>query len=65
MAAFIIFVVLVQRKVEPTKMQTLVFEAVKTVLATGLWIWLLVDSAISSWPQRRIPTAATASILLV
>jgi hypothetical protein len=65
MASGIIFIVIVQRKIVATKLLTLQFEAVKTFLATGLWVWLLIDSAIGRWPQRRMPRAFLASLLLV
>ncbi|KAF2789883.1 hypothetical protein K505DRAFT_365216 [Melanomma pulvis-pyrius CBS 109.77] len=65
MAAGIIFVVIVQRKVVATKLLTLQFEAGKTVLATGLWVWLMLDSALGRWSRERVPRATMASILLV
>lgn len=65
MASGIIFVVIVQRKVVSTKLLTLQFEAIKTVLATGLWIWLMLDSALGRWAEERVPRATMASILLM
>ncbi|KAF2675679.1 hypothetical protein K458DRAFT_437823 [Lentithecium fluviatile CBS 122367] len=75
MAAGIIFIVYVQRKAIVSSFQTLVFEAIKSALATGLWLWLILDSAFGPWKnwrhigdedvERRIKRAALSSILLV
>ena len=76
MAAGIIFIVIVQRKVSSTDLLTLQFEAAKSILATGLWLWLMLDSAFGPWKRRqyrdpsrevpmRVARAATAAILLL
>ncbi|KAL1797346.1 hypothetical protein ACET3X_003952 [Alternaria dauci] len=49
MAAGIVFIVYVQRKAIATPYQVLLFEAAKSVLATGLWLWLILDSAFGPW----------------
>ncbi|KAH7082024.1 hypothetical protein FB567DRAFT_605233 [Paraphoma chrysanthemicola] len=49
MAAGIIFIVYVQRKAVVTSYQTLLFEGLKSILATGLWFWLIIDSAFGPW----------------
>ncbi|OAG18204.1 hypothetical protein CC77DRAFT_1096782 [Alternaria alternata] len=49
MAAGIVFIVYVQRKAIATPYQVLMFEAAKSVLATGLWLWLILDSAFGPW----------------
>ena len=76
MAAGIIFIVIVQRKVSSTDLLTLQFEVAKSILATGLWLWLMLDSAFGPWKRRqyrdpsrevprRVARAATAAILLL
>lgn len=52
MAAGIIFCVYVQRKAQISTTQSLLFEAAKSVLATGLWLWFVLDSAFGPWLQR-------------
>jgi hypothetical protein len=49
MAAGIIFIVYIQRKAVATPFQTLCLEGAKSVLATGLWLWLILDSAFGPW----------------
>jgi hypothetical protein len=81
MAAGIIFIVYIQRKAAATPYQTLCFEAAKSVLATGLWLWLILDSAFGPWKheyynrdpsyadpdlvRRRVQRDAFAVILLL
>jgi hypothetical protein len=76
MAAGIIFIVLVQRKIQATNLLTFQFEIGKSLLATGLWLWLILDSAFGPWQrrltidpepekQRRLVRSAFASILLL
>jgi hypothetical protein len=49
MAAGIIFIVYIQRKAIATPFQTLCFEGAKSTLATGLWLWLILDSTFGPW----------------
>ncbi|KAG9190595.1 hypothetical protein G6011_08683 [Alternaria panax] len=49
MSAGIAFIVYVQRKAIATPYQALMFEVAKSVLATGLWLWLILDSAFGPW----------------
>ena len=49
MAAGIVFIVYVQRRAIATPYQVLMLEAAKSVLATGLWLWLILDSAFGPW----------------
>jgi hypothetical protein len=49
MSAGIVFIVYVQRKAVATPYQALIFEVAKSVLATGLWLWLILDSAFGPW----------------
>ena len=72
LAAGIVFIVLVQRKVPVDKNLTLAFEIAKSVLATTLWVWLMLDAAIG--PQSiedyykrdtRVGSAAVSSIALL
>lgn len=76
MAAGIVFIVYVQRKAVVTNFQTLLFETIKSILATGLWLWLILDSAFGPWKyryvyhdgkdvERRVKRAALSSILLI
>lgn len=74
LAAGIIFVVLVQKKLpEAGKKLTFLFEVAKSVLATALWVWLMADAIwgpISHGGYRRdrkmrIVTSAIASVLLL
>ncbi|KAF1957782.1 hypothetical protein CC80DRAFT_546844 [Byssothecium circinans] len=80
-AAGIVFIVYVQRKAIVTTYQTLLFETSKTLFATALWLWLILDSAFGPWqndwdehrwnPGReemvawRVRSAALAIIVLV
>ncbi|KAF1940820.1 hypothetical protein EJ02DRAFT_423665 [Clathrospora elynae] len=77
MAAGITFIVYVQRKALVTTFQTLLFESIKSTLATGLWLWLILDSAFGPWkyhryehvPQeevdRRVKRAALSILLMI
>ena len=75
MAAGIIFIVLIQRKIRAADLLTFQFEIGKATLATGLWLWLILDSAFGPWQRRRTITepekqqrlvrSAFASILLL
>jgi hypothetical protein len=75
MSAGIIFIVYVQRKALVSAYQTLICEAVKSVLATALWLWLILDAAFGPWKEggyihdedveRRVKRAALSSILLL
>ncbi|KAJ4298978.1 hypothetical protein N0V90_004222 [Kalmusia sp. IMI 367209] len=49
MAAGIIFAVYVQRKASMSKYQYLIFEGTKSILATALWLWLILESAFGPW----------------
>jgi hypothetical protein len=53
MAAGIIFIVLVQRKIIVSGFLTFEFEVAKSLLATGLWLWLVLDSAFGPWQNRN------------
>lgn len=48
MCGGIIFVVIVQRRTTLNATKTLTFEATKSGLATGLWLWMLLDSIFAS-----------------
>jgi hypothetical protein len=74
-AGAIIFIVVVQRKI-PYEVSnprlTLIFEIAKSVFATALWIWLMMDSLFG--PHRRyrgsytkplITASAISSLLLL
>lgn len=75
LAAGVIFIVLVQRKISPEKTSkrlTLKFEVAKSVLATVLWIWLLLDAIFgpsnhysSVYRVVRIKASVVASLLLL
>lgn len=76
MAAGIVFIVYVQRKAVVTDSQALIFETTKSTLATGLWLWLILDSAFGPGKnhygygdgkavERRVKRAALSSILLM
>ena len=74
MSAGIVFIVYVQRKAIATPFQAFVFEIVKSVFATGLWLWLILDSAFGphrgyyTEPEvvrRRVQRDALASLLLL
>ncbi|KAI1263896.1 hypothetical protein F5Y18DRAFT_437881 [Xylariaceae sp. FL1019] len=49
LGAGIIFIVLVQRKTRLDKVKTLLFEATKSILATAMWLWLLLDTLLGPW----------------
>jgi hypothetical protein len=49
MAAGIIFIVIIQRRIQIDALKTFIFEGVKSVLATGLWLWLLLDTLFGPW----------------
>ena len=72
------FLVIVQLKVSLNTSTTLIFESVKSTLASGLWLWLMLDSAFGPWQRRwsnpeqreeekvqRLARAATCVILLL
>ncbi|KAF1830821.1 hypothetical protein BDW02DRAFT_572657 [Decorospora gaudefroyi] len=73
MAAGIVFIVYVQRKAVATSLQTLLFEGAKSTLATGLWLWLILDSAYGpsrmhddpEVVRRKVQRDAFASIVLL
>ena len=73
MAAAIIFIVYVQRKAVVTSYQTLIFEGVKSTLATALWLWLILDAAFGPWSRnvnqdwvnRQVARAALSVLLLL
>ena len=74
MSAGIVFIVYVQRKAIATPFQAFMFEIVKSVLATGLWLWLILDSAFGpgrgyytdpKYVKRRVQRDALASLLLL
>jgi hypothetical protein len=78
MAAGIIFIVLVQHRAELDTYKTFVAEASKSILATGLWLWLLMDSLFGPWQSHygdrdairrmkraRLVRSVTAVILLL
>ena len=74
LAAGIIFIVVVQRTVgRLEKSLTLRFEVIKSILATALWLWLLLDAIFGPSDHygyytprsRRIAAAAISSILLL
>lgn len=73
--AAIVFIVLIQRK-QPVKQRskalTLKFEVAKSVIATVLWIWLMMDAAFgpesyNDYYKRpsRITSASVAAVVLV
>lgn len=51
MAAGILFAVVVQRKADAliSKRTTFIVEAVKSGLATAIWLWLVLDSMFGPW----------------
>ena len=73
--AAIVFIILIQRKIgleETSKNLTWRFELSKSIIATDLWIWLMLDAAFR--PQEeysfygrstRVAAASTACILLL
>jgi hypothetical protein len=72
-AAGIVFILIVQRKTFENGVSlslTVKFEALKSALATILWIWCMVDAAVqptSDWNRRtpRMIAASCSSILLL
>jgi hypothetical protein len=79
MATGIIFTIVIQLRVPVSIYLTFVFESVKSVLATGMWLWLILDAAFGPWQRdyyypgpdldRRIRTkvirAALSSVVLL
>lgn len=75
MAMGIVFVVILQRKVRPNDFLTFEFECAKSILATGLWIWLILDAAFGPWQrgksgyerlrEMRVARASVAVIVLL
>lgn len=78
MAASIIFSVYVQRKAIISPHQYLLFEAFKSLMATGLWLWLILDAAFGPWVEAcrkeswchyetgpRVTRAGLASVVLL
>ena len=49
--AGIIFIVLIQRRTRLDTTKTLIFEIAKSVLATAMWIWLLLDTIFGPWQK--------------
>ncbi|KAK5167674.1 uncharacterized protein LTR77_007373 [Saxophila tyrrhenica] len=72
MAGVIVFILVIQRRMFEHGLSidlTLKFEAVKSILATSLWIWELVDSGVQPttvWNQRgpRMVAAGVSAIVL-
>ncbi|KAK7185911.1 hypothetical protein DPSP01_009939 [Paraphaeosphaeria sporulosa] len=78
LAAGIIFCVYVQRKAAISPYQYVLFETAKSVLATALWLWFILDAAFGPWVAHcreyewrgpchvgaRVSRAALASIVL-
>ena len=78
MAAGIVFIVFVQRKTFASSRQpvqigdftpeglSFLFEVAKSVLATAMWIWLLLDSAVGPNAYHdRVVTAVISGVLLL
>ena len=80
MAAGIIFIVILQLRVALKYTTIFIFECVKSLLATLLWLWLMLDAVFGPWQQRwknrnendiaeekkqRLARAAVSVILLV
>jgi hypothetical protein len=74
MAAGIVFLAIIQLKIPLNDPTVLQFEVGKSLLATALWIWLMLDSAFGPWQNywhnedekiRRLTRSATASLLLM
>ncbi|KAI4950510.1 hypothetical protein J4E91_004393 [Alternaria rosae] len=74
MSAGIVFIVYVQRKAIATPFQAFIFEIAKSLFATGLWLWLILDSAFGprrgyytepELVRRRVQRDALASLLLL
>ncbi|KAF2430171.1 hypothetical protein EJ08DRAFT_254222 [Tothia fuscella] len=72
-SAGIVFVVLIQRKIHnPSNELTLYFEATKSVLATVMWVWLVLDRAFGPWARYgyggepdRMPSVVRSAICSV
>ncbi|CZS99903.1 uncharacterized protein RAG0_08173 [Rhynchosporium agropyri] len=69
-AAGILFIVLVQRKVDTTPLVTLYLELAKSGFATASWLWLLLDTAFgpnrySSEEPARGPRIARVIISII
>lgn len=75
LSAGIVFIVLVQRKLDKSyssKSLTLKFEIAKSIFATALWVWCMLDAALGPESEfdyykrpPRVGSAAVASIVLV
>jgi len=72
MAATIIIIAIIQRSVILNKTNALWFEIAKSGLATGLWLWLILDSIFDTyyWPtpnerHRRTARSAVSVLLLL
>jgi hypothetical protein len=77
MTAIIIFTVYVQRKAILSLYQSLLLETCKAILATILWLWLILDSAFGPWKEdwsapmrdkyvaRRVARVALGVIVLM
>jgi hypothetical protein len=71
-SAGILYTVYLQRNLSnATKLLTLRFEILKSVLATALWLWLLFDALFGPWNSRypgrgsRTNVAAISVVLLL
>lgn len=74
-AAAIVFIIIVQRKTFENGVSihlTLKFETLKSIFATGLWIWCMIDAgvqptAIGKWNRLgpRMVAASCSSVLLL
>ena len=75
LAGAIVFIVLVQQRMPASRVSkalTLKFEIAKSVLATALWVWLMLDAGFGpeneyDYYKRgpRLGSSAVASIVLV
>lgn len=79
MAAGIIFAVYVQQNSVVSAYQNMLFEAAKSLTATVMWLWLVLDSAFGPWYEecnkyyyrkpcdkgRRIAKTAVAVLVLL
>jgi hypothetical protein len=72
MAAGIIFIVIIQRKISLGKLGQFGLEAAKSILATCMWVWLFFDSLLAhrhndsryDETRPRVFRSIIASILL-
>lgn len=72
-AAAIVFIVIVQRRTFENGVSILVtlrFEALKSIFATALWVWLMVDAGVQpesyfNLKTPRLIAAACSSVLLL